>query len=201
MVSFASSILLTNEGGNEIYGFNAQTQTFKTMFSDVNFQIDAMCSTEHHLYIFQKKSPHVIHILDSKFQSVGYIPTGFKEKSTFFLDCQLDLCSSTMTVNESTQGYSSSGFKTRYQHLCIISMSKPAALEMSPHFPIVRPAPWYPSVRAVNEAGVVWQLDSLSYSELDNRFNPRSVSTSATGDVFIADNGADRVSESPLCSE
>ena len=45
------------------------------------------------------------------------------------------------------------------------------------------------------KAGVIWALDSRSFRELDNRFNPCSVSTSATGDVFIADNGADRVSK------
>ena len=195
IVYFANRILFVKKGHSKISGFNIQTQAFETMFHDVNFEIDAMCCNDDNLYIFQKKRPDVIQILDSKFQSIGYIPTGFKEKWTFFLDCELDLCSSTMTMNASTGGHSSSGFKTRYQHMFIISMSKPAASDILPWYPIVRAAPWYPSVRAVTEAGMIWQLDLQSCPELDARFNPCSLSTSTTGDIFIADNGADRVSK------
>ena len=104
IVSFRKQILFAEKGGSEIYGINTETQVFETIFKDVSFQIDAMCCNDDHLYIFQKKSPDVIQILDSKFQSVGYIPTGFKEKWTFFLDCELDLCSNTMTMNASTGG-------------------------------------------------------------------------------------------------
>ena len=69
--------------------------------------------------------------------------------------------------------------------MCIISMSNPTSIAAMQH----------PFVRAVNEAGVIWQVDSEKCPELDDRFNPCSVSTSATGDVFIADNGANRVSK------
>ena len=77
--------------------------------------------------------------------------------------------------------------------MCIISLTNPAV--WSPLHPINRTATEHPSVRAVNEAGVIWNLDPRSYPELDHRFNPCSVSTSKTGDVFIADKGTDRVSK------
>ena len=219
MVSFGKQILFTKKGGCEIYGINTETPLIETVFKDVNFEIDAMCCNDDYMYIFQKKSPDVIHILDSKFQSVGKIPTGLKESIS---KCEVDLCTTTMTASASTQGHSSSEFKTKHQHLCIISMSKPAV--QFPRYPVlwasnrdpsdrmaIRHPPvralieedviWqqsdsqiYPSVKAVTEVGVIWQLDSRSCPELDNRFNPCSVSTSATGDVFIADNGTDRVS-------
>ena len=182
MVYFANRILFAKKGDSKIYGFNIETQAFETMFHDENFEIDAMCCNDDHLYIFQKKRPDVIQILDSKFQSVGFIPTGFKGKIS---KCEVDLCSHTMAMNISTQEPSSSGFKAKHQHMCIISMSNPISIT----------AIWHPFVRAVNEAGVIWQVDSEKCPELDDRFNPCSVSTSATGDVFIADNGANRVSK------
>ena len=217
MVSFGKQILFAEKGGSKIYRINTKTQLFETIFKDVNFQIDAMCCNDDYMYIFQKKSPDVIQILDPKFQSVGKIPTGFKESIS---KCEVDLCTTTMRMNTSTKGNSSSEIKTKHQHVCIISMSKPAA--PSPRHPVPRAASreptnrtairhpyvralneedliWesdsriYPSVKALTKAGVIWQLDSRSCPELDNRFNPSSVSTSATGDVFIADNGTDRV--------
>ena len=218
MISFGKQILFAEKGGCEIYGINTETQLFETIFKDVSFQIDAMCCNDDHLYIFQKKFPDVIQILDPKFQSVGKIPTGFKESIS---KCEVDLCTTTMRMSTSTQDHSSSEIKTKHQHVCIISMSKPT--DPSPWYPgpraasqeptdgmaiwhpYVRPlnegdSIWqsdsriYPSVKAVTEAGVIWQLDSRSCPELDARFNPCSVSSSATGDIFIADNGADRVS-------
>ena len=182
MVYFTDRILFAKKGHSKISGFNIQTQAFETMFHDVNFKIDAMCCNDDHLYIFQKKRPDVIQILDAKFQSVGFIPTMFKRKIS---KCEVDLCTHTMAMNISTQEPSSSGFKAKHQHMCIISMSNPTA----------RAEIWHPFVRAVNEDGVIWQLDSRSCPKLDDRFNPCSVSTSATGDVFIADNGANRVSK------
>ena len=62
MVSFAKRILFAEKGGREIYGINVQTQSIETMFSDMKFQIDAMCCNDDHMYIFQKKSPDVIQI-------------------------------------------------------------------------------------------------------------------------------------------
>ena len=51
----------------------------------------------------------------------------------------------------------------------------------------------YPSVRAVNETGVIWQVDSGRCPEFDIRFDPCGVSSSAQGDVFVADRGNDQV--------
>ena len=194
MVSFANYILFTNKGHNGIYGFNTQTQSFETTFHDESLQIDAMCCSDDHLYIFQKKHPDVIQILDSKFQSVGYIPTGFREKWTYS-EYEVDLCTITMTVNTSMQGHSSSEFKTKYQHMCIIGMSNIAVLCQPRWYQFVQVAVRHTFVRAVNETGVIWQLDSRSCPELDDRFNPCNVSMSATGDVFIADKGTNRVSK------
>ena len=218
MVSFGKQILFAEKGGCQIYCISTETQLIESIFKDVNFEIDAMCCNDDYMYIFQKKSPDVIQILDSKFQSVGKIPTGFKENIS---KCEVDLCTTTMRMNTSTQGHSLSEFKTKYQHVCIISMSKPT--DPSPRYPVFlssssdpsdRTAPWHPSVRtlnegdvilqsdsrispsikAVTESGVIWQLDSRSCPELDHKFNPCSVCY-ATGDIFIADNGADRVSK------
>ena len=176
MASFGKQILVVKKGGNEIYSINTDTEFRETVFKDANFQIDAMCCNDEHLYIFQKKSPGVIQILDSKFQSTGCIPTGLKENVA-----QVDLCTATMTTSALTEEQSSLGFKTEHKHMCIISISKPGTK--------------HPSVRAVNETGVIWQVDSRSCPELDNSFNPYSISSSTTGDIFIADNGADRVSK------
>ena len=197
MVSFGKQILFSVKGGSEIHGINTETQLFETVFKDVRFQIDAMCCNDDHLYIFQKKSPDIIQILDSKFQSVGNIPTGFRENWTYYSEYEVDFCTSTTPMNTSTEGHSSSEFKTKHQHMCIISMSNPTprhSVLWGAQYSADIKAIQHPSVRAVNETGVMWALDSRSFRELDNRFNPCSVSTSATGDVFIADNGADRVS-------
>ena len=198
MVSFADRILLANKGDSKIYGFNVKTLDFERMFRDESFQIDAMCCNDEHLYIFRKKCPEVIDILDSKFQSVGKIPTGLKENVA---KCKVDLCTATMTMNASMEEHSSLEFKTKHLHTCIISISYQYTLRREEtwywHSSGYRHSPGYrhPSVRAVNEAGVIWQVDSRSCPELDNSFNPCSVSTSSTGDVFISDNGTDRVSK------
>ena len=175
MVSFAKGILFTEKGDGEIYSFNTQTQTFETIFRN-DIQIDAMCCNNDHLYIFQKKHPDVIQFLDSKFQPIGHIPTGFEENLP---DCAVDLC----TITASAQKRSSSEYRKKHQHVCIISISN-----LYNFF-----SPSHHSVRAVSERGLIWQVDSQRYPELRIRFNPCSVSTCEEGDVFIADNGADRV--------
>ena len=201
MVSFGKQILFAEKGGSKIYGINDQTQSIETMFTDMNFQIDAMCCNDDHLYIFQKKHPDVIQILDSKLQLIGNIQTGLQEN---FSECEVDLCATTMRMSTLTQRHSSSEFKTKNKHICIISMSNPADLYQSswylsawsaPRYPSVRCVLRCPFVRAVNEAGVIWQVDSKRCPEFDDRFNPCSVSMSATGDVFIADNGTGTVSK------
>ena len=184
MVSFANRILFANKGHSKIYGFNTQTQAFETMFHDVNFEIDAMCCNDDHLYIFQKERPDVIQILDSKFQLVGKIPTWLQEN---FSGCKVDLCTTTMKIRASMLEHSSSEFEKKHQHMCIIGISN--------RHPTVKSATQHSFVRAVNEAGVIWQVDSEKRRELDKRFNPSGVSISTTGDIFIADNGADRVSK------
>ena len=155
MVSFRKQILFAEKGGREIYGINVHTQSIETMFSDMKFQIDAMCCNDDHMYIFQKKSPDVIQILDSKFQSVGKIPTGFIE-GTFCSNCKVDLCTTTTTMRASTEEYSSSGFQIKHQHMCIICVSKPAGMYRShlysstlgaPKYPSVQDTPTYPFVR------------------------------------------------------
>ena len=95
MVSFAKRILFANKGHGKIYSFNIESPVFETMFSDVNFEIDAMCCNDDHLYIFQKKRPDVIQILDLKFQSVGFIPTVLKGKIS---KCEVDLCTHTIKM-------------------------------------------------------------------------------------------------------
>ena len=146
MVSFANKILFTKKGDGEIYSFNTETKIFESIFSDVHFQIDAMCCNNDYVYIFQKKHPEVIKILDSKLRSIGHITTGFGEKLT---DCEVDLC----TMRTSTQGPSSSECKTQYQHMCIISISNSYYFVRESHPSEARyRSPYYPSVRAVNDA-------------------------------------------------
>ena len=178
MASFAKWILFAKKGGRDIYGFNIQSKIFETILSDVDFQIDAMCCNDDSVYIFQKKHPDVIKILDSNFQSAGHIPTGFKGNIS---DCKVDIC----TITASTQKWSSLEYKMKHQHMCIISISNPSEAKYR--------SSYYQSVRAVNEGGLIWQVDSQRCPELGSMFNPCSVSTSEEGDVFIADNGADRV--------
>ena len=187
MVSFANRILFTEKGSNDIYGFNTQTQTFKTMFSSVQVPIDAMCCNDEHIYIFQKRRPDVIQILDSNFRSVGQILTGF-EVHLDLAYYEVDLC----TMRASTHGPPE--YKTKHHHRCIISISNTYCLVRASFLSKTRSvSPCLPAIRAVNEKGVIWQVDSRRCPELDSRFNPRSVSTSEEGDVFIADNGANRV--------
>ena len=203
MVSFGKQILFAEKGGSEIYGINTETQLFETIFKDISFQIDAMCCNDDHLYIFQKKSPDVIQILDSKFQSVGNIPTGFRENWTYYSEYEVDFCTDTTTMNTSTEGHSSSEFKTNHQHMCIISMSNPTPRQSDfrgAQYSTDIDAIQHPSVRAVSEAGVIWELDSRSFHELDNRFNPCNVSISVTCDIFIADSGTNLVSKTRMHS-
>ena len=190
MASFAQWILFAKKGDNKLLGFNTQTKIFETRFSDADVQIDAMCSNDDYVYLFQRKHPEVIKILDSNFRSVGHIGTGFEENLG---DFEVDL----FTITASKQKRSSSEYKMKHKHMCIISISKSQFFVRESFASAVRyMSAYYPShvsVRAVNEAGVVWQVDSGRCPELDRRFNPCSVSTSEEGDVFIADNGANRV--------
>ena len=190
VVSSGKRILFAEKSGSKIYRLNTQTHAFETMFHDVSIQIDAMCCNDDHMYIFQKKSPDVIQILDSKFQSVGKIPTGFKENIS---KCEVDLCTTTMKMSASIQEPSSSEFKTKYQHMCIISTSN--------QYKSRKMLGARPSVRAVNESGVIWKVGSKNCPEFDENFNPCSVSSSTTGDVFIADNGSNKVSKLTVMTE
>ena len=65
-VSFGKQFLFAEEGGREIYGISTETQLIEKVFEDENFQIDAMCCSDDHIYIFQRKRPDVIQILDSQ---------------------------------------------------------------------------------------------------------------------------------------
>ena len=159
MYFFANWILFTTKGDSEIYGLDTKTQKFQKLFSEKKIQIDAMCVSDDDVYIFDKRCPELIQILDSRFKLVESIATGLENIST----CDVDL---SIVKDE----------RESKQHTCIISTSMP-----------------YPSVRAVNEEGGIWQIDSRRCPELDIRFNPCSVSASPTGDVFIADRGNDRV--------
>ena len=114
-----------------------------------------MCCSDEHLYIFQKKHPDIIQILDSKFQSVGNILTGFRENWAYYSQYEVDFCTTTTTMNTSTENNSSSEFKTKHQHMCIISMSKLLqgtsdfrGAQYSTHIEAIQ----HPSVRAVNES-------------------------------------------------
>ena len=126
---------------------------------------------------------------------VGNIPTGLTKDIS---KCKVDLCTATGTMAASTQDHSSLGFKVKHKHMCIISISNPT-LRYSDLWgaqdSAVINAIKHPSVMAVSDAGLIWTLDSQSSPKLGNRFNPCNVSTSAKGDIFIADNGTDRVSE------
>ena len=184
MVSFANIILFANKGDNGIYGFNTQNQSFETIFHDESYQVDAMCCNDDYLYIFQKKHPDVIQILDSKFQSVGFMPTGFKGKIS---KCKGDLCTTTTKMDTSMQDHFSAELKMKHQHMCVISTSN--------QYKSRKMVGARPSVSAVNEAGVIWQVDSKKCPELDKKFNPCSVSCSATGHVIIADKGSKKVSK------
>ena len=186
MLFFAKWILLAKKGGRELYGLNIQSKIFETILSDVDFQFDAMCCNDDYVYIFQKKHPDFIKILDLNFQSVGHIPTGFEGNIS---DCEVNI----YTITASTQKRSSSDYKMKHQHVCIISISNPYFARSSDPSEVRYRSPYYPSVTAVDEEGLIWQVDSKRCPELGSRFNPCSVSTSEAGDVFIADNVTDRV--------
>ena len=49
------------------------------------------------------------------------------------------------------------------------------------------------SVRLLSEHAIIWQLDCHNFLQLDHQFSPYSVSASADGEVFFADQGSDRV--------
>ena len=64
------------------------------------------------------------------------------------------------------------------RHIAIISSSFPQA-----------------SVRAIDQTGVLWQLDCRTCpDQIDLSFNPCSVTASCAGDIFIADREGERVS-------
>ena len=50
-----------------------------------------------------------------------------------------------------------------------------------------------PSVRLLSEHSIIWQLDCHTFLQLDHQFSPCSVTASAVGEVFFADQGTDTV--------
>ena len=152
-------IVLAQKGPNRTFSFHIETRILKEVFADKNLKIDCICSSDDHVYIFDKKHPDIIQIFDSALQSVGSTATGLEN----VLQCDVDMCyvEDQRAVNT---------------HTCIISISAP-----------------YPRVRAINETGVIWQVDSKRCPELDIRFDPCGISSSAQGEVFIADRGNNQV--------
>ena len=49
------------------------------------------------------------------------------------------------------------------------------------------------SVRLLSEHEILWQLDCHTFQQLDHQFSPCSVTASAAGEVFFANQGTDRV--------
>ena len=96
------------------------------MFAASKLEIDGMCCSDDHVYIFHKKHPHVIRIFDPTFLHERQISTGLEN----ILQCDVDMC-----YIEDHKG--------THAHTCIINTSAP-----------------YPSIRAVNETGMIWQVDS-----------------------------------------
>ena len=167
MFPHEDSILFAKRGGNEIFGFNTQTHKYKRMASFADLALAAMCGAGEEVYFLDSKSPEHIRILDSSLRFSGMIPTGLGKVK----ECSMDMC----LVAGSFSFPSSAGSK---DHTIILSVSVPHA-----------------SVRAVNHYhGVLWQLDCRSRPDrLDLTFNPCSVSSTSSGDIYVADRGTDRV--------
>ena len=172
MFSHKDSILFAKRGGNEIFDFNTQTHRFKRLASFADLAVAAMCGAEE-VYYLDSKNPEHIQILDSS-RVGGIIPTGLGKVKAF----PMDMC----LVRESSTLPSSTDIHSGNEdHTIILSVSAPHA-----------------SVRAVNHThGVLWQIDCRSRpDQLNLEFNPCSVSSTTSGNIFVADQGTDRVKSS-----
>ena len=169
MFPHEDSILFAKRGGNEIFGFNTQTHKFKRIASFADLALAAMCGDGDEVYLLDNKSPEHIRILDSSLRFCGMIPTGLGKVKAY----TMDMC---LIRKRSSLPSSADFHASNENHAIILSVSVPHAL-----------------VRAVNQShGILWQLDCRS-RPLALLFDPYSVSSTTSGDIFVADRRTDRV--------
>ena len=199
MVQFGELILFAKKGGNEIYTFNPESKKFRRVLSDTQLTIAALCSSDHQCFLVNERETNNIRILDSRFKTVGKIPTSLGDVR----GCEIDIgliskqkysvpfmpsssasnISSPIDQNQLTSTSPTDNVRdtsskdNTYNRTIVISTSQPRA-----------------SLRAVNQMkGVLWQRDSGTNPELGIGFNPCSVSASETGCIYFADSNTNKV--------
>ena len=169
MFSHGNVIVFAKKSGKEIFSFNTRLHKFERIASFADLAVDAMCGTDQDVYYLDSKSPEHIRILNSFHPTHSIIPTGLRKVNT----CSMDMC---LIKNSSSFPSSADFYAGSKDHTIILSVSAPHA-----------------SVRAVNHIhGVLWQLDCRS-RPLALLFDPYSVSSTTSGDIFVADRRTDRV--------
>ena len=165
MCSFGESILYARKGGSVIHSFQTKTKKFKSETQIQSTSILAMCTSDRHLYILFAHQLNHIQVLDTNYRLVEVLATGIENVKKADLDVDM------WFAGDMRPGFLDPTVGTN--HPIVISISHSG------------------SVRLVNKTGVFWVLDRPV--ERHPSFIPRSVSASATGDIYMVDRDKDRV--------
>ena len=163
MCSFGESILYARKGGSAVYSFQNQTKKFKRVYHKQSTSILAMCSSNRHLYILFAHQLSHIQVLDTSYSNVEVVSTGLQKIKEIHVDMWF--------AGDVRPG--SDDRTLEVNHPIVISVGHPG------------------SVRLVNKTGVLWILERPG--EHHPSFSPCSVSASAVGDIYMADQETDRV--------
>ena len=76
IVHFDDKIIFTIKSGKEVFSFNPERSTFKSIYSRPNLKVAAMCSADNRIFLLNQKEPKFIHIFNNKFQLEEKVTTG-----------------------------------------------------------------------------------------------------------------------------
>ena len=168
MVLRGENIFYAEKGRNEIFALTTHSHTLNLKYVSDDAPIQAMCCSKDRLFL---KTLDFIRVLDSRFNPMNPIP--FENDDTHSYD--VDMCF--VQNHDLDLDLHHQGAPAAAGHVIVYSKSAPNSY-----------------VRAVNNLGdVVWQVD---HSRVDSRFDACSVTSSAAGDVLIADRGTNTVGPS-----
>ena len=187
MFPFDKSILFAKIGGDKIFNFDMESHRFKKILSTSKITITALCCSDKHIFILDNGKPKSIEIFDSDLKSQGKVPTGLEN----IKDCAIGMC----LVNDTDENYKST-VQTPIAGKPDTGQSTPTHMS-SGHagkIVIISISAPSPSIRAVSQKqGLIWELNYRTHTQIDIRFNPKSVTASEAGDVFMAERGTNRV--------
>ena len=88
VVPFDDKILFTMKSGKEVFSFNPKSKTFKSMYSEPNLKVAALCASNSHVFLLSQNETGFLDIFNIAFQREEKIATGLSDVQ----DCSTDMC-------------------------------------------------------------------------------------------------------------